>query len=380
MKGTITLKKCTFCLLVLLLAILASATVIEKVYGTDTALRQVYHSFWFVALWALFGISAFAYIIRRKLYGKPAVFLLHCAFGAILAGAFITFAGSERGYMHLRQGETYDYYISEKEEVQKSLPFEVKLVLFDIEYHAGTREPADYISFLKMDDEMCKISMNRIHKRDGYRFYQMDYDADEMGSVLLVTRDPFGIAVTYAGYLLLLIAGLWLLFLRIGRKGLLLVFVPTAAVWVFISRINPMTPILRTPMLAAHVSVIMVSYTLLLAMAVAGVAGLVSPALRDRMYRCNSVLLYPALFLLMAGIFIGAVWANISWGRYWGWDAKETWALITMLLYAIPLHKKSLPLFGEKKKFLLFCAVAFLTVVMTFLGVTFLLGGVHSYV
>lgn len=374
------IKKCTFGLLIAILAILACATVVEKLFGTETAHRYIYSAVCFVGIWGLFGASAFACIIREKLYKKPAVFVLHCAFGVILLGAFITFTGGERGYMHLRQGETHDYYISEKDETPKPLPFEVKLVLFDIEYHPDTREPANYISFLKMDDEICQISMNNIHKRNGYRFYQMDYDPDEMGSVLLVIHDPWGIAVTYAGYLLLFVSGLWLLFLKIGWKGVFCVLVPTAAVWVFISRINPMTPILRTPMLAAHVSVIMVSYTLLLTMAVAGVAGLVLPALRDRMYRCNSVLLYPALFLLMVGIFIGAMWANISWGRYWGWDAKETWALITMLLYAIPLHKRSLPLLGEKKPFLLFCAVAFLTVVMTFLGVTFLLGGVHSYV
>ena len=98
------------------------------------------------------------------------------------------------------------------------------------------------------------------------------------------------------------------------------------------------------------------------------------------MYRWNRALIYPAFCLLAAGIFIGAVWANISWGRYWGWDAKETWALITMLLYAIPFHGESLPVFRRPKKFLLFCTVAFLAVAMTFLGVTYILGGIHSYV
>ena len=305
--------------------------------------------------------------------------MLHGAFGLILAGALVSFAGSERGYMHLRQGETYNFYISEKDETKKPLPFEVKLVLFDIEYHPDTDQPANYYSFLKIDDEICQISMNKIHKRNGFRLYQMDYDPDEMGSVLLIARDPWGIAVTYAGYLLLFLSMSWTLFLRIGWKRAFWVLVATAAVWLFISRINPMTPVLRTPILAAHVSVILVSYVLLLIMAVSGIAGFSSSALCERMYRFNSMLIYPALFLLITGIFVGALWANISWGRYWGWDAKETWALITMLLYAIPLHKKSLSCFSRKRKFLLFCAVAFLAVVMTFLGVTFLLGGIHSY-
>ena len=370
------LKKFAFGSLVVIHATLASATVIEKIFGTEAVHRYIYAAYWFVTLWAFLWVTAFIYIICKKLYQKPAIFLLHGSFGIILAGALLTFVGAERGYMHLRQGETYNFYVSEKDEMKKPLPFEMKLVFFDIEYHPGTNQPADYISFLKIDDKISQISMNRIHKRNGYRFYQMDYDRDEMGSILLVSRDPCGIAVTYAGYLLLFLFMTWLLFVRIGWKGILFVAVPTAFVWFFISKIKPMTPVLRTPILAAHVSVIMISYTLFLTMAVAGVAGLVRAALRDRMYRFNSIIIYPALFLLITGIFIGAVWANISWGRYWGWDAKETWALITMLLYAIPLHK---PCFSEKKKFLQFCAGAFLAVVMTFFGVTYFLGGVHSY-
>lgn len=57
------------------------------------------------------------------------------------------------------------------------------------------------------------------------------------------------------------------------------------------------------------------------------------------------LLLYPAVFLLTAGIFTGAVWANASWGRYWGWDPKEVWALITLIVYALPLHEQSLARF-----------------------------------
>lgn len=373
-------KRVTFGSLIALLAILASATVVEKLLGTEAVQRLFYGAWWFAAVWAVFAVASCAYILQRKLYRRPAAFLLHCAFGLILIGAAITFSTAERGYLHLRQGQTAARYRTEDDTAEKPLPFEVKLVLFDIEYHPGTSEPADYISFLKVNDEIRQVSMNRIVRQDNYRIYQMDYDPDAMGSVLLVTHDPWGIGVTYSGYLLLAISMVWLLFLRIGWKGVVFTLIPTAAVWFYISRINPMTPILRTPMLAAHVSVIMVSYALLLFMAVTGIVGLCSPGLRGRMYRWNYRLLYPALFLLAAGIFIGAVWANISWGRYWGWDAKETWALITLLLYAIPLHGESLPAFREPKKFLLFCAVSFMTVAMTFFGVTYLLGGIHAYV
>lgn len=378
--GNKLIKRLSFGSLVAILAILALATVAEKLWGTEAAHTYIYGAWWFVAVWAVFGVSSFAYILQRKLYRCPAVFLLHCALGVVLAGAFITFTTAERGYLHLRQGETVSTYTTEDGTTEKPLPFGVKLVLFDIEYHPGTSDPADFISFLKVGEDIRQVSMNRIVKRDGYRFYQMDYDRDEMGTVLLVTRDPWGIGVTYFGYLLLAVAMVWLLFLRIGWKGVLFTVIPTAAVWVYISQVNPMTPILRTPMLAAHVSVIMVSYALLLFMAVTGVVGLLSARRREKMYRWNTRLIYPAVFLLMAGIFIGAVWANISWGRYWGWDAKETWALITMLLYALPLHRESIPMFRDQRKYLLFCMVAFLAVAMTFFGVTYILGGIHSYV
>ena len=93
----------------------------------------------------------------------------------------------------------------------------------------------------------------------------------------------------------------------------------------------------------------------------------------------SHLLLYPAVFLLCIGIFIGAVWANVSWGRYWSWDPKEVWALITMLVYAAPLHFTSLKKFQSPKFFHLYCLLAFLSVLITYFGVNFLLGGMHSY-
>jgi ABC-type transport system involved in cytochrome c biogenesis permease subunit len=83
--------------------------------------------------------------------------------------------------------------------------------------------------------------------------------------------------------------------------------------------------------------------------------------------------------LLTAGIFVGAVWANVSWGRYWGWDPKEVWALITLMLYALPLHGSLLPAFRRPAFLQAYLAVAFLAVLATYFGVNLLLGGMHSY-
>ncbi|MDR2804156.1 MAG: cytochrome c biogenesis protein CcsA, partial [Dysgonamonadaceae bacterium] len=372
------LKQISFGLLLFLLIVLALAPAVEQIAGREIALSKIYHSEWFVAGWAALTASAFLYLFQQRLYRRKAVFFIHCAFGIILTGAFVTYATADRGYLHLRQGKPQNAYTPEDETTQRPLPFDVKLVLFEIDYHPGTDQPADFISFLQIDGKMCKVSMNHIHTCRQYRFYQLSYDSDEMGVVLLVYRDPWGIGITYAGYILLAIAGLAFLALRIGWKGLLAVFLPAAALWYFISQLRPMTPLLRTPLLAWHVSVIMLAYLLFLFIAITSAIGLASKKQRDRLYRWNIRLLYPALFLLAAGIFIGAVWANISWGRYWGWDAKETWALITLLVYALPLHRKSLPFFSDPYKFHLYGLLAFLTVLMTFLGVSFLLSGMHS--
>jgi ABC-type transport system involved in cytochrome c biogenesis permease subunit len=98
---------------------------------------------------------------------------------------------------------------------------------------------------------------------------------------------------------------------------------------------------------------------------------------KNRIY--SLLCLYPALLFLGAGIFIGAVWANVSWGRYWGWDPKEVWALITFLIYSLVLHKNSIKLFSDVFAFHVFSLFAFFSVLMTYFGVNYFLGGLHSY-
>ena len=85
------------------------------------------------------------------------------------------------------------------------------------------------------------------------------------------------------------------------------------------------------------------------------------------------------LLMLTIGAFIGGVWANESWGRYWGWDPKETWALVSILVYSIILHLKKVP--GLKSIFLLssLALVGISSVLMTFFGVNYYLSGMHSY-
>lgn len=151
-------------------------------------------------------------------------------------------------------------------------------------------------------------------------------------------------------------------------------------------RITQLMPVLQSPLLSIHVAVIMIAYSLLAFTMLNGVTALIiSHTRRDHdseveyLQVVSRIMLYPAVFLLGIGIFIGAVWANISWGRYWGWDPKEVWALITMLVYAAALHTTSLPQLRKPRLFHTFMVVAFLTVLITYFGVNFLLGGMHSY-
>mgnify|MGYP003363938235 CR=1 FL=1 len=151
-------------------------------------------------------------------------------------------------------------------------------------------------------------------------------------------------------------------------------------------QITQLMPVLSSPLLSFHVVVIMMAYSLLAFIMLNGATAIILHYSRkdcssevERLQVISQLILYPAVFLLAIGIFIGAVWANVSWGRYWGWDPKEVWALITMLIYALALHRTSLPWFRRPMFFHLFSIVAFFCVLITYFGVNFLLGGMHSY-
>ena len=144
-------------------------------------------------------------------------------------------------------------------------------------------------------------------------------------------------------------------------------------------QITPLVPVLVSPWLSTHVSCIMIAYALLAFMWLNAVLGICVGRESERLMLLSRLLLYPAVFFLGIGIFIGAVWANVSWGRYWAWDPKEVWALITFMVYALPFHAESLSCFRRPRFFHFYMLFAFGTVLMTYFGVNYLLGGMHSY-
>ncbi len=732
-----TLKRISFGCLILMLGVLASATVVEKVSGTGVAREWFYDNIAFVALWAVIAFSSLAYILARKMWKRVSVFLLHLSLLVILAGAGITWFTAIKGKMQAPQGQAINVFTT-TDGKQHTLPFMLTLRSFDIQTYPGTPAPMDFVSHVTVNhqgnDVSGTVSMNKVFSYDGYRFYQSGYDAEGKGAVFTVAHDPWGIAVTYTGYglllvgmigvlfdrrtafrallhhpalkhgaaaIILLIAGLgvanaqpqtlprdvadtmgdlyilhndricpfqtfarqftaklygkasykgltaeqvatgWIfyyddwknesmikvkngnvrhilgidgkyasledfyrtvasgamqqaidslqaiddqatiralgeaderyqianmvaagtmiklfplnyngslewyshgsldiphdiddgkwLFMRSGMDYLYemiasqdwnratqfitklkkyqikecgdmlpsdtafraeklynamswdrplsmalstmgiilfiiacrsvarsrqlskwarilaiavlilsLVYLTTALVlrWIIsghvpmsngfetmqfmawatvvitlllsrrsmlvlpfgiltaglalmvasFSESNPqitqLMPVLASPLLSIHVAVIMIAYSLLAFLMLSGVMAMIlrhDSVLVERLHVIGQIILYPAVFLLTIGIFIGAIWANVSWGCYWSWDPKEVWALITLIIYALPLHGQSLPMFRKPLFFHGYCIAAFLSVLITYFGVNFILGGMHSY-
>ncbi|MDE6557160.1 MAG: cytochrome c biogenesis protein CcsA, partial [Duncaniella sp.] len=139
--------------------------------------------------------------------------------------------------------------------------------------------------------------------------------------------------------------------------------------------VSPLLPVLSSRLLSLHVMLVLTAYALFAIIALNSICALAGRGKTD----VSRFLLYPAVLFLAAGIFVGAIWADRSWGRYWGWDPKETWALITLFIYAFPLHEKSLHIFARDRNLNVYLIVAFLSVLMTYFGVNYLLEGLHSY-
>ena len=227
------------------MAVLVTATVLEKIYGTDFAAAHIYGAGWFAALWGALTLAALACLFRRKLWRRPAVLLLHLSFAVILAGASVTWLFGRQGTLHLRTGDPGATAFAGRDGSEQILPFRARLDDFRIEYYAGTRAPMDFVSLLTLtaDDGSLhgEVGMNRILVFRNYRFYQSAYDEDGRGTTLSVSYDPWGIGITYAGYGLLLVSMLAFLCDRRGgfrrllrspalRKAALCLVLCTAAV------------------------------------------------------------------------------------------------------------------------------------------------------
>ena len=167
-----------------------------------------------------------------------------------------------------------------------------------------------------------------------------------------------------------------------------------AGVLLFVSGLNwmdphitPLVPVLKSPWLMIHVAVIVAAYgffglSCLIGLTNMFIMSISVPKNLDRIKELsilNEISMWIGLVLMVAGTFLGAVWANESWGRYWGWDPKETWALITVVVYAIVTHIHLLKSRMTVWLFNFLSVLSISAVLMTFFGVNYFLSGMHSY-
>jgi cytochrome c-type biogenesis protein CcsB len=155
--------------------------------------------------------------------------------------------------------------------------------------------------------------------------------------------------------------------------------------------ITNLVPVLDSYWLIIHVAIITASYGFLALGALLGFLNLILMIIQSSTNKSriaaslkeltfiNEMSITTGLFMLSVGTFLGGVWANESWGRYWGWDPKETWALASMLIYIFVLHMRFIPKIKGLFAFNLASIVAYSSIIMTYFGVNFYLSGLHSY-
>lgn len=155
--------------------------------------------------------------------------------------------------------------------------------------------------------------------------------------------------------------------------------------------ITHLVPVLKSYWLLIHVAIITASYGFIGLSAFLGILVLILYAQMNERNKSNSGYFIDqlttiselsatfGLYMLTIGTFLGGVWANESWGRYWGWDPKETWALITVFVYAFVVHMRLIPSLRGRYNYNLATVIGFSSVLMTYFGVNYFLSGMHSY-
>ncbi len=392
--------------LMLLMHIVWCVSVGQGTQAKDTATNFLL-SEWLVGCTIAVGVCAAGYALTRRWHRRWATCALHVALGCILMGAVTTYYHGKMGTCTLSSGKATFGYVT-PDGVVAHFPFHLTLDSAQVVYHADKRTPKNYIAHITTQDKTTgevhrgSIEMNQIYRSGGYRLCLQTLNATTNTCTLSINHDPWGIGLTYAGYALLALSMIFFFTEKNSRwhsiytthgKAFWLSLAGVALLAILVTYMmstpepgEQLPPVLDSPLLGVHIFTIITAYLLLLGITLLSIATLCLRGQTERDEIRRTVLhtycemcLTPAVFLLAIGIFVGAIWANVSWGRYWGWDPKETWALATLLIYALPLHRASFPLFRRDVYFHTYCILAFASVLMTYFGVNHLLGGLHSY-
>ena len=198
------LRRLPFILLALLAVAMAAISLLPQ--G-----EPVYTSLPMLSLWAATWLLSLYYILRSRLWRRRSVFMLHIAFLLILVGALITHLTGRSESVHLRQGESAAVF-----------GHEIELVEFELVTYPGTQAPCDFRSTVVVDGDTGVVSMNNVLDAASMRLFQSGYDPDRNGTVLIVTRDRAGTAVSYIGYAMLMLSMLVVSLKKFSRFSLVL--------------------------------------------------------------------------------------------------------------------------------------------------------------
>lgn len=327
----------------------------------------------------------------NKTAEKYAFVIIHISFLFMIAGGVCTALFASSGMLHLYPSQSSASYILDDSRVMP-LPERVTLLSFDTDLYPGTSMPKDFRSvLLTASGDTVTVSTHHVgHLPGGYRLYQTSYD-EHGGTWLTVARDLFGRTLVFIGFLLFALGAVACFASRIRRRSpvasyalmVLALSLGACAIFMHPSR-EGLIPALATWWLPVHVAFAAAGYIVLASTFPLAVAAMALNAKRCRLLSVAKALTAPGVFLMGLGIMTGSLWADVAWGRYWGWDPKEMWALITFIIYSVTLHlripRSSPP--GSHCSFLrlhsLLLILGALSIVMTYLGVS-CLPSLHSY-
>lgn len=265
-----------------------------------------------------------------------------------------------------------------------SLPFEVCLDEFTIDYYPDGKSPRQFTSRINVDGERLETSVNHPCSYRGYTFFQDSYDR-EAGrySVLLLVRAPW-LPVVYLGMTMLAVGAVLLLFGRWKAKITIPLTLVLTVVFTFltVAKINfgTLMPALRSWWFVPHLFIYMVAYALMaLALLLIIVRMIKGRQKSDEGEDVPGNLVRSSSALLIIGMLTGSVWAHQAWGDYWAWDPKENWAAATWFIALMYFHMKD----RRGWKALVLVAVAFLALQITWYGVNVLPSAaksMHTYI
>lgn len=354
--------------------LLAVGAILLAIEGTWSIPLHRSYAFLIFALLLLFALTATIYNgFKRK--AKPGFMLNHIGIYLIIWAALFGSPDVSRSRMIVGYGQPQKMAYSSDGKVI-SLPFEVTLTDFHIDYYPDSISPRQFTSDIIVDGKTMSVSVNSPCYIQGYTLYQDSYDWEALQyTVLQVVSDPW-LPVVFLGMTLLALGSVLLLFGRWKARFVIPVTLLLTIVFTLltVAKINfgTLMPALRSWWFVPHLFIYMIAYSLMAVALVIWIAA--SLKKRESWQTLSDNLVRSSSALLIIGMLTGSVWARQAWGDYWAWDAKENWAAVTWLVTLMHLHLK------DKRgwKAITILILAFLALQITWYGVNYLPSAINS--